>query len=112
MNIKDVDFDSVFTVNEDGTVTERNDLYAPDLFEDEIGSSKWSFFSHGYTGQYGCNGPIMHNSEYLGGALLEDILNAPGTYVLVVSYYDNEDEAMRDVEPTISEGWAVLTLNA
>ena len=54
----------------------------------------------GYTGQYGYNGPVMHESEYLGGRLLEDIKSNRGHYVcLVVDDMDDLDSPA---------GWAVL----
>lgn len=38
----------------------------------------------GYSGQHGYTGPVMHNSEYIGGGLERDIRERPGLYVALV----------------------------
>jgi hypothetical protein len=111
-NLADVmEFDHVIEVQDDGTVRDRPDLYAPDLFEDELTDDRWEFFSTGYTGQYLYNGPIMHNSEFIGGRLAQDILDTPGVYVAVVSYYYPEypEDGDGEVEYYV-EGWAIARL--
>jgi hypothetical protein len=45
----------------------------------------------GCTGQYGYNGPIMHESEYVGGGMERRILETPGYYVCC-AVYDQDDE--------------------
>lgn len=105
-----MEFDHVVRVNEDGSVIGVNDIYAPDLIDDEILGEGWEFYSTGYSGQYNYSGPIMHNSEYLGGRLEEDILSDPGVYVVVVSLYDDEEYAASHDGELYAEGWAVLKL--
>jgi hypothetical protein len=100
----DPEFDSVFEVMEDGTIVECPRIHAPELLDDQLDSLMWEFASEGYTGQYGYNGPIMHNSEFFGGRLREDILSTPGIYALVVSCYFSET----DYDEYDVEGWAVV----
>jgi hypothetical protein len=101
---KIMETDHVVQVHADGTVTDGPaGLYAPGLVDDELDSSHWEFFSTGYTGQYGYAGPIMHDSEFIGGRLARDILAEPGIYVAVAACYLPDDN---DEEITY-EGWAV-----
>jgi hypothetical protein len=92
-----MEFDHVIEVHADGSVTDANDVYAPDLFDDELMSDDWTLLN-GYSGQSGYSGPIMHNSEFIGGQLERDILAEPGYYVALVN------NSLDDDEP---EGWAV-----
>lgn len=102
------EFDLVFTVFEDSTVTERLDLYAPTVTHDEtddvyVDGSGWTPLT-GWTGQYGYRGAVMHASEQFAGSLADHVLSTPGTYVLtVVDVLPDEDD--EDPEPA---GWAVL----
>lgn len=51
----------------------------------------------------------MHNSEFIGGGMAEDILAEPGYYVSLVCYWpDGEDS---DEDETYVEGWAVARLD-
>lgn len=117
-----IELDTGFIVNEDGTV-ENSGNFAPDVWgsqgpvDPEIFSLEpWEFFSRGYSGQHGYNGPEMHSSEYLGGGLAQDILNTPGEYALVpVRYECDEDscgELWEDDEENCGdihmESWVVL----
>jgi hypothetical protein len=102
----DVEFDTVFEVTEEGALIERPDLYAPMLLENELDSDKWRLWSHGYTGQYGYRGPIMHNSEILAGGIAKDLLDEPGVYTVLVSHYEPYDE----LDGYDVEGWAVAQL--
>lgn len=104
-------FDHVVEVHADGSVTDAQGVYAPSVYDwetntglPEMDGSGWSFFSDGYTGQYGYSGPVMHASEFIGGRLEKDILAEPGLYV-VVSVEDMNDGD----EPF---GWAVLRKDA
>ena len=99
-----MELDHVIRVHADGTVSDVDDFHAPELSEGELLDRRWEFFSTGYTGQYGYSGPIMHDSEYIGGGLARDILATPGVYVAVACYYADEEE---DGE-TYVEGWAVV----
>jgi hypothetical protein len=110
----------VIEVHRDGTVTDANNLAAPTLLDDQLDSQLWTFFSTGYSGQDRYNGPIMHNSEYIGGRLEADILAKPGYYAAVESDYthaadcetpDEDHEPNDTCDPENGdyyEGWAVV----
>lgn len=105
-----MEFDHVITVHEDGTVTDGpSNLYAPNLDDSELDDPKWSLITYGYTGQDRYNGPIMHNSEFIGGRLEKDILSQPGIYVGLVAYWTPEEEGDEDADT--SEGWAIARYN-
>jgi hypothetical protein len=123
-----MEFDSPITVHADGSITEGpRDLYAPSLTDDYLDDDRWSLLD-GYSGQHGYSGPVMHDSEFIGGGLARDILSEPGTYVAIISDYsceqcgaagiitddDGNEEACPDCEaPGYStEGWAVARLDA
>ena len=91
-----MDFDHVVQVHDDGTVTDADNVYAPDLYDEELQGTEWSLLD-GYSGQYGYSGPMMHPSEYIGGGLARDILAQPGYYVSLVAYDENGEDF----------GWAV-----
>jgi hypothetical protein len=96
-----MEIDHVIRVGDDGSVTDADGVYAPDVYEDDgellpVGSG-WSLLD-GYSGQDRYSGPIMHASEYIGGRMASDILETPGLYVAVVVY------PLDDSEP---DGWAV-----
>jgi hypothetical protein len=97
-----MEFDHVIEVHEGGHVTERDDIYPPELIDDEIMGDGWSLLN-GYSGQYGYRGPIMHSSEFIGGGMARDILATPGVYVALVAYSTDGDEP---------DGWAVATREA
>lgn len=106
--MRDFDFDCPFTVNDDGTVTDAEGIYAPSVFhcevdDVEIHGDGWEPLT-GYTGQYGYHGAVMHASEQFAGGILTDVLATPGTYTLVVVEVMPEDD---DPEPEPA-GWAVL----
>lgn len=107
-----MEFDCPVEVKDNGRVLPRHDLYAPDLLDEQISSDEWEFFSTGYTGQYGYNGPIMHNSEFIGGRLETDILSNPGIYVVVAAYWspDETEPPYADNAESEIEGWAVLKM--
>lgn len=81
--------DHVIRVWPDGTVSEPRDVHAPDLDDGEV-SGAWDLMN-GYSGQYGYSGPLMHQSEYIGGGLARDILAAPGWYAAV---YEGDEWAV------------------
>lgn len=105
---KALEFDNVIEILDDGTFIERPDLYAPELYNDNIESDHWKFWSYGRTNQYGYNGPMLHNSETWSLSMLHDLERSPGIYVCVYGTYDNDDLEFIEVEPTIIEGWCVL----
>lgn len=86
-----MDFDHPIVVNEDGTITDAVEVYAPAVHhvegaqhphDVEIDSDQWVTWSVGYTGQHSYNGAVMHSSEFIGGRLADDLLAEPGTYVV------------------------------
>jgi hypothetical protein len=98
-----MDFDVVIFVDRDGSITTKPDIHAPELTDDTLYTderAKWSLMT-GYTGQYCYNGPIMHESEYIGGKLADDILATPGLYVALVNSSSDESDL----------GWAVATID-
>ena len=98
-----MEFDHVIRVDENGNVTDEYGIYGPSLFDDELDSSEWSLLD-GYSGQDGYSGPIMHNSEFIGGQMERDILAQPGLYVVVVAYWSEDDYGSTEDD---IEGWAV-----
>jgi hypothetical protein len=94
-----VEFDVPFTVHVDGTVSLALSEHAPDLLDEHL-SSGWTPIT-GYSGQHGYRGPIMHNSEFLGGRMASDTLAEPGTYVIVAAHWS----ALEDDGDTDIEGW-------
>lgn len=109
---KQIEFGCPVVVKADGSI-ERADVTAPDLYDDELSDSAWTFFTAGYTGQHGYSGPIMHNSEFISGRLADDIVAQPGYYVALVSEYREcaECEGIEDEDYICdydhAEGWAI-----
>lgn len=103
-----MDFDHVIQVHPDGSVTEPRGIYAPNLYDDALEDDAWDFFTRGYSGQDSYSGPIMHNSELIGGRLERDILETPGIYAAVVAYWSPDDD---DADAELyAEGWAIVRL--
>lgn len=94
-----MEFDHVIEVLPSGEVVDRNDIYAPSLYDGELDAKGWSLLN-GWSGQDRYAGPIMHASEFIGGGMARWILETPGVYVALVDYDDDDDG------PT---GWAVAT---
>lgn len=104
-----MEFDHVVEVRPDGSIIDRPDLHAPDLLDDQLSDpTTWAFFTTGYSGQDRYSGPIMHNSEFIGGGLERDIRETPGVYVAIVAYWSPEEDD--DDDELYAEGWAVVTL--
>jgi hypothetical protein len=110
-----MEFDHVVRVLDEHRVTDAKDSYAPELImfvnqdgqaepdsDEELasqaGSADWQLLT-GWTGQHGYRGPVMHPSEYVGGALADHILNTPGEYVVTAVETDDDSD-----EPA---GWAI-----
>ena len=105
-NLNDImGFDHVIRVHEDGTVSEPQGVWAPELhaisdadgqhtsqtdpdLQYQAASAGWTLET-GWTGQYSYHGPCMHSSEYIGGRLARHILETPGYWVAVIV---NEDD--------------------
>jgi hypothetical protein len=113
-NLSDVmEFDRVIQVCQDGSVVEVRNLYAPNVYTSEISPDHWEleelygdwmWFTYGYTGQHGYNGPEMHSSEYIGGRLARDILETPGIYCAVEVYPSPLD----DTDDSGPESWGIV----
>jgi hypothetical protein len=103
-----MEFDHVIQVHPDGTLTDApDDVHAPELDaeNDTVSGDGWSLL-RGFTGQHGYSGPIMHDSEFIGGGLARHILETPGYYVALVAYYWTDENDNPLDEPYL-EGWAV-----
>jgi hypothetical protein len=104
-----MEFDHVVQVHPDGTVTDGpTGVYAPTLSDEELDSPHWQFFSAGYSRQDSYGGPIMHNSESIGGNLARDILTEPGIYAAIVAYWTPDVESGENPNEDVTEGWAVV----
>lgn len=99
-----MEFDHVIEVHEDGSITDRRDLYAPELHDGELEGDEWTLLN-GFSGQDRYAGPIMHQSEYIGGGMERHIRENPGIYVSLVAYYTPENPDDNDGDDI--EGWAV-----
>jgi hypothetical protein len=103
-----VDFDCVFRVHLDGTLTPEPAVWAPEislpvdaegyLLPDadaeahrQAQADGWTLMT-GYSGQDRYSGPLMHSSEYLGGGMARDVLETPGLYVLIAVECDQVDD--------------------
>ena len=96
-----MDFDCVVQVDADGNVMPLMLVHAPELVDGELLAESWTLLD-GFSGQQGYSGPLMHQSEYVGGGLEDWILAHPGQYVtLINTYTDPEDEVYADTE------WAI-----
>ncbi len=83
----------------------------------------------GWTGQYGYAGPVMHASEYIGGAVMEHILSTPGLWCALPVDVESEEcpngsKSYRLSDPcvictdgtghdreSVSAGWAFMHRN-
>lgn len=92
-----MEFDHVIEVHPDGKITERPDVYAPELHDGELLDDGWGLLN-GFSGQDRYAGPIMHPSEFIGGGMERFIRENPGVYVALVDYPGDETEP---------DGWAV-----
>lgn len=113
------EFDCPFMVGRSGAVHGAAPRYIPKVTHDDEHdilldgvphkqADAWEVFSIGYTGQHGYNGGVMHPSEYLGlhSKLLDDVMDNPGTYVIVAVEVEPTDD---DPEPAPA-GWTILKL--
>lgn len=93
-----MEFDHLILVKQ-GRVHSTWLLHAPELHDgelDQLPGGPWRLMN-GWSGQYLYSGPIMHQSEFIGGAMADHILENDGYYIALVDYPD-------EGEP---EGWAV-----
>lgn len=63
----------------------------------------WTLLS-GFTGQHGYNGPVMHDSEYIGGGMESHIRTTAGYYVALIVDGLPDDQ---DADENVPIGWAV-----
>jgi len=86
--------------------------WAPSVYDgelDQLPGHRWSLLK-GWSNQDRYSGPIMHDSEFIGGSLAQHILDTPGYWVALVSdYFCGEDCDQDDHEDCemITEGWAL-----
>ena len=98
-----MEFDRVIRVETDGTVSRPQGISAPELFDGDLGTMPDQYgrtwvLLNGHSGQHGYSGPLMHQSEYIGGGMARAILEQAGLYVTLVNTLPDEEE---------SENWAV-----
>lgn len=106
------EFDHVFTLHPDGTITEPKNVWAPSVYHDDatditIDGAGWRALT-GMTGQDSYHGAVMHPSEYIGRGIadyLQELASdAPATFVVVTVECLPDDD---DPEPEPA-GWAIL----
>jgi hypothetical protein len=110
-----VEFDHPFTIT-NGEVIDVPNAYAPSVYlaegedSETIDGQGWEFVSHGWTGQYGYNGPVMHASEFIGEGIAERLAEIAEDYqafATVIVDFIPEDEDDQSTEPV---GWAIVGL--
>lgn len=113
-----MEFHHVVEVHADGSVTDGpSGLYAPEVYVEldsdgqmisldpndiQVGRG-WELLN-GYSGQDRYRGPIMHDSEFIGGGMERDILATPGVYAAVTVIGLRPDGEQNDDDLV---GWAV-----
>ena len=116
-----MEFDHVIQVFENGSVVDDvAAVWAPEVYDNSpeggpediaVSGEGWTL-ERGWTGQYSYSGPVMHDSEFIGGDLAEHILSTPGYWVaVVVSGPGCDDENCSgscDNGCDDSYGWVVL----
>ena len=90
-------FDHVIRVHPNGAITDGPPgVHAPDLYDDELsGDDAWSLLD-GFSGQWHYSGPMMHQSEFIGGGLERHIRETPGLYVALVNYPLDDTEELTE----------------
>jgi hypothetical protein len=106
-----MEFDHVIEVKPNGLIVDVNGIYAPDLRNGELETSadEWDLMD-GYSGQSGYSGPIMHNSEFIGGGMERKIRETPGIYVALVCDWDPDEDMGQSEDDDTAEGWAVARM--
>lgn len=93
-----------------GTVDSPSFTPGEDINLGDIGMGEWDNLSSQYTGQHGAPNS-MHDSEYLGGGMAEEIANTPGEYAMpYITWYCETDCECEDDESHDQdiEGWLIL----
>lgn len=111
-----MEFDHVIRVHPDGTVSEPSNVWAPELWDEELfvypqipsQPSGW-WLMNGYSAH---SGPIMHDSEFIGGRMARNILTQPGLYVALTNHTSEPSEGCDDCTEDPCDqhdiaGWAV-----
>ena len=105
-----MDFDHVIRVRRDGAITDAENIYAPELIQSRNDDDTWTEslededweLLDGFSGQSGYSGPMMHSSEYIGGAMARHIRANPGFYVAIYP------TVIDDLDPdAVADSWAV-----
>lgn len=118
MSLNDLmEFNQYITVHTDGRITVNeqpcyiNNIY--DTFGTELDGSwrGWSLLT-GFSNQYGYNGPLFHESEYIGGGLETYIRTHPGKYVALIVYADdggtsNITDDRNAEDDIVIDGWVI-----
>lgn len=91
----------------DGSILKEHE----DAMVSVLAGQGWEVMTYGYSGQYSYRGPIMHESEYIGGRLAADILERPGLYVACeVTCLMDVDNPLTEEQRRLEEmpgGWIV-----
>lgn len=108
-----MEFDHVIEVRHDGAIVDRADVWAPELHDGELcTSADWNLLD-GFSGQYRYSGPMMHQSEFIGGYMERYIRENPGLYVSLVSHPAcDEDCEFCDGDGCEPTEWAVAYIMA
>ena len=111
--ISNAEFGTTFLVRQDGTITETDSIAPDDL--DFYGDPSdldglyggWNIVP-GLSGQYGYDGPIMHESEIFDTTVLDILMRTTDgpLHVALVPVQDTEDPDSLDYGEYV--GWAVL----
>jgi len=113
--INDMEFDHVFTLHPDGSITHPKDVWAPEVYHSDVNDidicdgpdCRWHPLT-GFTGQDRYHGAVMHPSEYIGRGIADYLqelaADEPVTFVVTVVECLPED----DDEFPEPAGWAIL----
>jgi len=114
-----MEWDHIIEVHADGSVSDdltewrlangtlHSDMWVPELNDGELanylGAVPWTLMGESF--QMG-GGHIMHDSEFVGGRLADEILETPGYYVVIESHHSCNEECDESCEEG-PDGWAV-----
>lgn len=111
--INDMEFDHVFTLHPDGSITHPKGIWAPEVYHSEendidICGRQWRALT-GMTRQDSYYGAVMHQSECIGRGIADYLqeLAADEPVTFVVTSVECLPEDGDDVDP-FPAGWAIL----
>lgn len=98
--------DRVLTSEHARSTPETLLMYGEDPHVDGVPDG-WELVN-GYSGQHGYAGPVMHPSEFIGGAMAAHVMETPGVYVAVIVDHYPDPEVDGDEPDGDAVGWALL----